>query len=73
MDSIITEAFLNRLYEDLLREQTAVLNKMKKGSTEIKDFSKETSKEMSMLTNLMNQVIRFRTYREMLKAKQQLE
>jgi len=73
MDSIITEAFLNRLYEDLLREQTSVLNKMKKGSTEIKDFSKETSKEMSMLTNLMNQVIRFRTYREMLKAKQQLE
>lgn len=69
-DSIITEAYLNRIYEDLLREQTATLNKMKKGSTEIKDFSKETSKEIQLLTDLMNRIIKFRTYREMMKAKQ---
>jgi len=69
-DSIITEAYLNRIYEDLLREQTSVLNKMKKGSTEIKDFTKETSKEMSLLTDLMNRIIKFRTYREIMKAKQ---
>jgi len=69
-DSIISEAYLNRIYEDLLREQTSVLNKMKKGSTEIKDFSKETSKEIQLLTDLMNRVIKFRTYREFMKAKQ---
>jgi len=69
-DSIITEAYLNRIYEDLLREQTATLNKMKKGSTEIKDFSKEITKEITLITDLMNRIIKFRTYREMMKAKQ---
>jgi hypothetical protein len=43
---------------------------MKQGGTEIKDFSKETSRELAMLTDLMNRIVKFRIYREQLKAKQ---
>lgn len=68
-DSIITEAYLNRIYEDLLREQTACLNRMKKGSTEIKDYSKDSAKELQLIADLMNRIIKFRSYRELLKAK----
>ena len=69
-DSVVNEKYLNRLFEDLLREQTACLNRMKQGGTEIKDFSKETSRELAMLTDLMNRIVKFRLYREQLKSKQ---
>jgi len=69
-DSIITEKYLNRIYEDLLREQTAVLNKMKQGGTEIKDFSKERSKEIQLISDLMTRIVKFRTYREIMKSKE---
>jgi hypothetical protein len=68
-DSIITEVYLNRIYEDLLREQTACLNRMKKGSTEIKDYSKDAAKELQLIADLMNRIIKFRTYRDLLKSK----
>lgn len=68
-DSIITEAYLNRIYEDLLREQTVCLNRMKKGSNEIKDYSKDAAKELQLIADLMNRIIRFRTYRDLLKSK----
>ena len=69
-DSQINEKYLNRLYEDLLREQTTILNKMKQGGTEIKDFSKERAKELSLLSDLMSRVVKFRTYREIIKSKE---
>ena len=69
-DSIINEKYLNRLYEDLLREQTTILNKMKQGGNEIKDFSKERAKELSLLSDLMTRIVKFRSYREIVKSKE---
>ena len=42
---------------------------MKKGSTEIKDYSKDAAKELQLIADLMNRIIKFRTYRDLLKAK----
>ncbi len=66
----ITEAYLNRLYEDLLKEQMMILAIMKKGSNlEIKDMDKNKTKEIHLLNDLMLRILKFRTFKQMLATK----
>ena len=67
---VVNETYLNRLYEDLLKEQMSILRDMKNGgNSEVKNLDKKQAKHFSLVSNLMKQILIFRNFRKDLEAK----
>jgi len=66
MNSDITEQYLNKVYEDLHKEQMSLMTQMKNsnGDTEPKDKEKDLTKQISMINSLMLGVMRLRNLRK---------
>jgi len=54
----VTEAYLNRFYEDLLRDQIELLRVMKS------EPNKDINKQIKTITDLMTLVIKYRDLKE---------
>lgn len=66
----LTEQYLNKLYEDLSKEQMRLMNCMKNGG-EIQEREKEeaVTKQITALNALMISVLRFRNMRKKIVEK----
>jgi len=62
MDSIITEQYLNRFYEDLQKEQMTLMNEMKLGCDSAKE--KDITKQISLINTLLINSLRLRNVRQ---------
>lgn len=58
----ITEQYLNKIYEDLQKEQLRLMNDMKTGVDTIKE--KDTTKQISLINNINLSVMRLRNIRK---------
>ena len=66
----ITDQYLNKLYEDLHKEQMNLMTKMKNTSDpESRDKEKETTKQISLINQLMMGALRLRNTRQAAIAK----
>jgi predicted aldo/keto reductase-like oxidoreductase len=63
MNSDITEQYLNKMYEDLHREQMILMNSMKTASSE-NEKEKGISKQISQINTLMLGCLRLRNLRK---------
>ena len=66
MNSDITEQYLNRVYEDLHREQMSLMNSMKSSLENEKD--KSITKQIAQINQLMLGCIRLRNIRKQLSS-----
>ena len=67
---VCNEAYFNRIYEDLLKEQLNILRQLKEGgNTDVKNLDKKMAKHLSLIADLMKRVILFRNFRKDLEAK----
>ena len=66
MNSDITEQYLNRVYEDLHREQMTLMNSMKSSLENEKD--KSITKQIAQINQLMLGCIRLRNIRKQLSS-----
>ena len=66
MNSDITEHYLNRVYEDLHREQMSLMNSMKSSLENEKD--KSITKQIAQINQLMLGCIRLRNIRKQLSC-----
>jgi hypothetical protein len=66
MNSDITEQYLNRVYEDLHREQMTLMNSMKSSLENEKD--KSVTKQIAQINQLMLGCIRLRNIRKQLSS-----
>ena len=62
MESIITEQYLNRIYEDLQKEQMTLMNDMKLGCDSAKE--KDITKQISLINTLLINSVRLRNLRQ---------
>jgi hypothetical protein len=62
MESIITEQYLNRFYEDLQKEQMTLMNEMKLGCDATKE--KDITKQISLINTLLINSLRLRNVRQ---------
>lgn len=62
MNSDISEQFLNRLYEDLHKEQMRIVTEIKNGSDSSKE--KDNQKQFTILNTLMINTLRLRNIRK---------
>jgi hypothetical protein len=62
MDSIITEQYLNRFYEDLQKEQMTLMNEMKLGCDAEKE--RDITKQISLINTLLINSLRLRNVRQ---------
>ncbi len=62
MDSIITEQYLNRFYEDLQKEQMTLMNDMKLGCDSEKE--RDITKQISLINTLLINSLRLRNVRQ---------
>jgi hypothetical protein len=70
MAGVLDERYINRVYEDMMKEQMDVLRKMKTGgNSEIKGLDRDQAKYIKMLNELMGKLILFRDFKEKLKTK----
>lgn len=58
----ITEQYLNKVYEDLQKEQLRLMNDMKTGCDNIKE--KDITKQISLINNINLNVMRLRNARK---------
>lgn len=58
----ITEQYLNKIYEDLQKEQLRLMNDMKTGVDSVKE--KDTTKQISLINNINLSVMRLRNIRK---------
>ena len=71
MTGVLDERYINRVYEDMMKEQMDVLRKMKTGgNSEIKGLDRDQAKYIKMLNEMMGKLILFRDFKEKLKLKQ---
>jgi hypothetical protein len=63
----INEQYLNKLYEDLQKEQMVLMNDMKSGAGIEKE--KDITKQMTQLNALLMAVLRFRNLRKTIQLK----
>ena len=63
----IDEAYLDRITEDLNREQTKLMNDIKNGVDE--DKQKDITKQITILTSLMMAILRLRNLKKKLALK----
>jgi hypothetical protein len=62
MDSIITEQYLNRFYEELQKEQMTLMNEIKLGCDVAKE--KDISKQITLINTLLINSLRLRNIRQ---------
>ena len=67
MNAEISEQTLNRIYEDLQREQMKLMNDIK--TTNDVGREKETQKQITMINNININVLRLRNLRKQLAEK----
>jgi hypothetical protein len=67
MNSDITEQFLNRLYEDLHKEQMRIVADIKNGCDSSKE--KDNQKQFTILNTLMINTLRLRNIRKTIQEK----
>lgn len=67
MNSDITEQFLNRLYEDLHKEQMRIVADIRNASDTAKD--KDNQKQFTILNTLMINTLRLRNIRKQIQEK----
>jgi hypothetical protein len=65
----LTEQYLDKLYDDLSREQTSLLTDIKTGTSDSKE--KDLQKQFSLLNTLMMNTLRLRNLKK--KIKQSLD
>jgi|688.fasta_scaffold1388249_1 hypothetical protein len=58
--SDITEQYLNKLYEDLSKEQMRLMNDLKSSSNIEGDKEKDITKQFTFLNTLMTTALRYR-------------
>jgi hypothetical protein len=63
----ITEQYLNKVYEDLQKEQMALMNDLKTGCGEEKE--KDITKQMTQLNTLLMAVLRLRNLKKSIQNK----
>lgn len=70
MSGVLDERYINRIYEDMMKEQMDVLRRMKTGgNSEIKGLDRDQAKYIKMLNEMMGKLILFRDFKEKLKLK----
>jgi len=67
MNSDITEQYLNKVYEDLHREQMTLMNSMK-AQADDKEKEKSVTKQITIINNLMLGSLRLRNLRKQLST-----
>ena len=67
MNSDITEQYLNKLYEDLHKEQMKLMSDIRNGTDLQKD--KENQKQFSLINTLMINTLRLRNIRKQIQEK----
>jgi hypothetical protein len=69
--SDITEQFLNKLYEDLSKEQMRLMNDLKEcgGTEQPKGKEQDIQRQLTMLNSLMITSLRFRNLRKDIQKK----
>lgn len=65
--SDITEQYLDKLYEDLSKEQSKLLQDIKTGCDSVKEV--ENQKQFTLLNTLMMTTLRLRNLRKKIKQK----
>ncbi len=61
----LTENYFNNIYDQLAREQTALLNSLKNDEfKDVKGKNKNYNKQVQILTHLLNDIIRLRNIRK---------
>lgn len=63
----ITEQYLNKVYEDLQKEQMSLMNDLKTGCGEEKE--RDVTKQMTHLNSLLMGVLRFRNLKKSIQNK----
>ena len=63
----VNEQYLNKVYEDLQKEQMALLHDLKTGCAE--DKEKDVTKQMTQLNSLLLSVLRFRNLKKSIQNK----
>jgi hypothetical protein len=61
--TIINEFYLNKVYEDLHREQLRLMNEMKMNETNCGDKQKNITKQLSIMNTIMINCLRLRNIR----------
>lgn len=70
LTGVLDERYINRVYEDCMKEQMDMLRRMKTGgNSEIKGLDRDNAKYVKMLNDLMAKLILFRDFKEKLKTK----
>jgi hypothetical protein len=70
LSSTITEQYLNKIYEDLQKEQMTLMNKLKAGGeTEMKDAEQDITKQISQMNAIMVGCMRLRNLRKRVQQK----
>jgi len=64
----ITEQYLNRLYDDLQKEQTKKINDIKTNSNEMVN-NKDNQKQYLLLNNLLITILKYRNLRKQIEQK----
>jgi len=61
----LTENYFNNIYDQLAREQSALLNSLKNDEfKDVKNKTKNYNKQVQILTHLLNDIIKLRNIRK---------
>jgi len=63
MDTTINEFYLNKVYEDLHREQLRLMNEIKMNESNCGDKQKIITKQLSIMNTIMINCLRLRNIR----------
>lgn len=68
MNTDITEQYLNKVYEDLFKEQMKLMNDMKSGGNELQK-DRDITKQITLINQLTLGVMRLRNLRKQIADK----
>ena len=68
MNTDITEQYLNKVYEDLFKEQMKLMNDMKSGGNELQK-DRDITKQITLINQLTLGVMRLRNLRKQIQDK----
>lgn len=67
--SDITEQYLNKIYEDLSKEQMRLMNDLKNSNVDNGDKEKDITKQFTFLNTLMTTALRYRNLKRKIVSK----
>lgn len=67
--SDITDQYLNKLYEDLSKEQMRLMNDLKNSNVDSGDKEKDITKQFTFLNTLMTTALRYRNLKRKIVSK----